>query len=67
VRDRGPRCVAAGRTVDATTGVRGGRAEVEAADRGLGTTEAGDRAEDQLLVELRRTAVDGAADEVRVA
>ena len=55
------------RAVDAAAGVRGGRAEVEAGDPGLGPAEPGDRAEDQLLVQLGGAAVDRAADEVGVA
>src|SRR3954467_5002807 len=42
-------------------------AEIEPAHGRLGPAEPRHRAEDQLLVELRRPAVDGAADEVRVA
>src|SRR5215218_1010854 len=53
--------------VDASTRVRRRRPEVEAADAGLGAAEAGDRPEDQLLVELRRTTVDGTAVQVGVA
>src|SRR5204863_2102493 len=52
--------------VDATTGVRGRRAEVEAADPGFRPGEARDRPEEELLAQLRGAAVDRSADEVRV-
>ena len=48
-----------------TTGVRRRGAQVEPADRGLGAAEPGDRPEDELLVQLRRTAVERAADDFR--
>src|SRR5690606_34213796 len=64
--ERHARGVRAAGAVDPAAGVRGGRGEVEAADRRLRPGELGGRAEDELLVELRRPAVDRAADEVAV-
>ena len=66
VGDRCPRGVVAGRAVHAAAGVGRRRAEVEPADRRLGATQPGHRPEHQLLVELRRAAVDRTADEVGV-
>ena len=53
--------------MDAAARVGGRRAQVEPRDPGLGPAEAGDRPEDQLLVQLRGPPVDGAADQVGVA
>src|SRR6478672_11624793 len=67
VRDRGPGRVGPAGAVDAAAGVCRGRREVEPADPRLRPAAAGVRAEHQLLVQLRGAAVEGAADEVRVA
>src|SRR5690349_2827935 len=44
----------------------GRRREIEPADRRLGPSQSHGRSEDQLLVELCRSPVDGPADQVRV-
>src|SRR3954452_6161444 len=67
VGERRTRGFLSGGAVDAPARMSGGRAEVEAADSGLGASGAGDRPEDQLLVQLRRTSVDRALVQVRVA
>src|SRR4051794_19684435 len=51
-----------GRAVDAAAGVGGRAGQVEPVDGHLGPPEPRERAEDELLVQLRRAAVDGAAD-----
>ena len=66
-RQRSPGGHRPARSVHAAAG-RGRRAgQVQALDRRLGTAEAGGRAEDELLEELRRPAVDRAVHEVAVA
>ncbi len=66
MREGGPGGVHAGGAVHATSGVGGGGPEVKPPDRGLGPAEAGDRPEDQLLVELGGAAVERAAQQVGV-
>ena len=67
VREGGAGGVHPGRSVHSSAGVGGGGAEVEAGYAGLGPAQTGHGAEDQLLVQLGGAAVDGAADQVRVA
>ena len=67
MQHRGPCGVAPGRAVHATARMGRGRAEVEAADPGLGTPQSRHRPEDQLLVQLSGPATHRAADEVGVA
>src|SRR4051812_2042267 len=52
--------------MDAATGMRGPRREVETVDRRLGAPQAGHRTPDQLLMDRGRPAVERAAEQVAV-
>src|SRR5829696_6314085 len=63
----GARGVGARGPVHAAAGVCRRRGEVEVLDRRLGAAQSGQRAKDELLVDLRRPVVDRPGDEVGVA